>query len=99
MRPQKNNTGPSARTHWTDAAVHFSSLSPLRLCPWACGGPAKCIKEREKVIASPTPSPGEREISGLFRSAMEFQIGFQLASQVPVSKCLELACWSQPVGC
>jgi hypothetical protein len=33
----------------------------------ACGGPAERIKEREKVIASPTPTPGEREISGLFQ--------------------------------
>ncbi|HEY2846810.1 MAG TPA: hypothetical protein VGI80_03270 [Pyrinomonadaceae bacterium] len=33
----------------------------------ACGGPAERIKEREKAISSPTPTPGEREIAGAFQ--------------------------------
>lgn len=33
----------------------------------SCGGPAERIREREKAIDSPTPTPGEREISGLFQ--------------------------------
>ena len=32
----------------------------------ACGGPAERIREREKAVSSPPPTPGEREISGLF---------------------------------
>ena len=33
----------------------------------ACDGPAERIRERAKVASSPTPTPGEREISGLFQ--------------------------------
>ena len=32
-----------------------------------CGGPAERIQERAKELASPTPTPGEREIAGLFQ--------------------------------
>ena len=39
----------------------------LALLLAACGGPAERIKEREKAISSPTPTPGEREIAGSFQ--------------------------------
>lgn len=31
-----------------------------------CGGPAERIREREKLIESPTPTPGERDIAGAY---------------------------------
>ena len=46
--------------------IKFLLLAVLCLLA-ACGGPAERIKEREKSLASPTPTPSEREISGLFQ--------------------------------
>ncbi len=32
-----------------------------------CGGPEDRIKEREKALSSPTPTPGERDIGGSYQ--------------------------------
>lgn len=40
-------------------------LLAVSIC--GCGGPAERIQERAKALASPTATPGEREIAGLFQ--------------------------------
>src|SRR5437763_843226 len=42
-------------------------IALLSVLPIGCGGPAERIREREKGIESPTPTPGEREIAGLLQ--------------------------------
>ena len=49
-------------------SVHRNYKSLLLLCCFlvGCGGPGDRIRERANALASPTPTPGERQISGLF---------------------------------
>ena len=44
----------------------YKSLILLAAIAISCGGPSDRIKEREKALASPTATPGERQIGGSF---------------------------------
>jgi len=45
---------------------NYCLLLLLCACLISCGGPSDRIRERANALSSPTPTPGERQISGLF---------------------------------
>lgn len=44
----------------------FVAVTGLIIVTASCGGPAERIREKSSVEPSPSPTPGEREISGVF---------------------------------